>query len=684
MGPIEQEEFDPTRYRPEYVVAGVGEGIQSILDRVAEAWTRSPNVVLIIPQGALAFNATHDFLALGKLQGGRDVRVSVASLDPTIAGLARVLGFHTAELPEGYSFEAGDAPHGRGTGGRADADIEQPTSPLPLGRGGAVPEWVLTSATPAYPSPAPGLTTSTWLGDPEMYQAASAASAASAGGHLHARSPTRPGMPAPRTRPRQTGGLASAVINGTQVQMAAGAEAGDSTPARPPFVSTTPSGRIKARRMAVGAERAFNAPGMRVAEAPSTGVARPGLRVNFKIRWGRVLAVLAVVLVLALGGGAAYAYVYLPQATVEVRPLDQTIGPLEVQVPVLAADVGTGTGASAEAADPSKTVSAPSVSATLITTQVTEEGTRPASGNKQVPQGRAQGTMRFTNRTGGPVAVPAGLQFKAPNGVVVQTTQGGTVPPTVFGVSFGTLDLPIAATVEGPDGNIGAGQISGVYNGVLNYSNSAMQGGTLKTVKVVTPEDIDGLKAELRSRAEGKLSGMILDMVADDQQIITPTITMVEVKFEPDHQPGQDGDAVQARLTVEARAYVFRKSEMRDAVAQAMYDWVQANVPAGAGPRLDPAGIQFTSPRIRSIEQGRVVYTTSASARVQYSLTPELADQIRALVRGKSIGEARDAIISAYGRYVAPVSIQASVLWFGIDWLPGDAARIAVVAAGGR
>ncbi len=677
MGPIEQEEFDPTRYRPEYVVAGVGEGIQSILDRVAEAWTRSPNVVLIIPRGALAFNATHDFLALGKLQGGRDVRVSVASLDPTIAGLARVLGFHTAELPEGYSFEAGDAPHGQGTGG--EADIEKPTSPLPLGRGGAVPEWVLTSATPAYPPPAPGLTTSTWLGDPEMYQAASAAPAS---GHLHARSPTRPGMPAPRTRPRQTGALASAVINGSQVQVAAEG----STPAQSPFVSPTPSGRIKARRMAVGAERAFNAPGMRVAEAPSTGAARPRLRVNFKIRWGRVLAVLAVVLVLALGGGAAYAYVYLPQATVEVRPLDQTIGPLEVQVPVLAADVGSGAGTdvSAEAADPAKTVNAPSVSATLIATQVTEEGTRPASGSKQVPEGRAQGTMRFTNRTGGPVAVPAGLQFKAPNGVVVQTTQGGTVPPTVFGVSFGTLDLPIAATVEGPDGNIGAGQISGVYNGVLNYSNSALQGGTLKTVRVVTPEDIDGLKAELKSRAEGKLSGMILDMVADDQQIITQTITMVEVKFEPDHQPGQDGDAVQAKLTVEAKAYVFRKSEMRDAVAQAMYDWVQANVPAGAGPRLDPAGIQFTPPRIRSIEQGRVVYTTSASARVQYSLTPELADQIRALVRGKSIGEARDAIISTYGRYVAPVSIQASVLWFGIDWLPGDAQRISVTAADGK
>src|SRR5205814_717037 len=142
----------------------------------------------------------------------------------------------------------------------------------------------------------------------------------------------------------------------------------------------------------------------------------------------------------------------------------------------------------------------------------------------QVPRGRAQGFMRFTNRTSNPVPVPSGAQFKAPNGVTVQTTQAGTVPPTVFGQSFGTLDLPIAATVDGPDGNIAAGQVAGVYGGTLNYTNLAtLQGGTLETVKVVTQADIDALVADLRARIEGRETGSMLDMTHTGQQLITQT-----------------------------------------------------------------------------------------------------------------------------------------------------------------
>src|SRR5205085_426156 len=74
---------------------------------------------------------------------------------------------------------------------------------------------------------------------------------------------------------------------------------------------------------------------------------------------------------------------------------------------------------------------APSLNATTVTATLHEAGTRPAGGNRQVPRGRAQGFMRFTNRTGNPVAVPFGAQFKASNGVVMQTTQAGTVPATV-------------------------------------------------------------------------------------------------------------------------------------------------------------------------------------------------------------------------------------------------------------
>ena len=67
-----------------------------------------------------------------------------------------------------------------------------------------------------------------------------------------------------------------------------------------------------------------------------------------------------------------------------------------------------------------------------------------------MPRGKAQGFMRFTNRTGGAVAVPLGTQFKAPNGVAVQTTQAGTVPGTNF--SAQPLYYNYGAITAGIDG----------------------------------------------------------------------------------------------------------------------------------------------------------------------------------------------------------------------------------------
>src|SRR5438105_15814672 len=107
MVPIEKE-FDPTEFSAEFVAVGQDEAISSILDHVTEVFQRTPNVVLIIPRGSQAFHTTQDFLALGKLQWTGEVRVAVASPDPTIAGLARVLGFHIVDAPPDHPSIAGD------------------------------------------------------------------------------------------------------------------------------------------------------------------------------------------------------------------------------------------------------------------------------------------------------------------------------------------------------------------------------------------------------------------------------------------------------------------------------------------------------------------------------------------------------------------------------------------------
>jgi hypothetical protein len=189
MGPIEKE-FDPAEFSAELVAVDKDEAISSILSRVTEALGRTPNVVLIIPRDTEAFHSTQDFLALSKLQWSGDARVSVASPDPTISGLARVLGFHIVDPPADHPALAGDPALDQSV--HPGDDIEQPTSPLPLG---GMPEWTVSPAIPVITTPSSSLTTSTWLNMPGDTPQ----------GQTSAQTIKRAGVPSPRTRPRQTG-----------------------------------------------------------------------------------------------------------------------------------------------------------------------------------------------------------------------------------------------------------------------------------------------------------------------------------------------------------------------------------------------------------------------------------------------------------------------------------------------
>ncbi|MDQ6694216.1 MAG: hypothetical protein M3014_07315 [Chloroflexota bacterium] len=666
MGPIENE-FDPTIYAADYVTAGVEEPISLILDKVEGALLRSPNVVLIIPRGSQAFHTTHDFLALGKLQGGREVRVSIASPDPTIAGLARVLGFHIAELPSDHPAVMNDPAPGR----MLDESGEKPTSPLPLRADGKVPEWVLSQSQPTYSSST--LTTSAWLslpgdvaydGQPPMQALP----------HLSQPLP-RPGMPPPRTRPRQTGQLLTGALPTGTLPRRAEIPGERISPAAS-LVSPTPSGRIKARRV--------------VAEEERTAVEvrkKPGL---FRPR--NVFATLMVMLLLALAGGGFYAYTYLPEGTINVTPLNKPISALPVQVMVLTTQQGQqGAGKAGGVAVPPNqqqdqtNAGALTLTASAIQAPISEEGTHQATGTRRVLHGRGTGTMHFTNTTGNPVVVAIGMAFKGPNGVTVKTTQSGIVPPTIFDQHvFGTTDLPIAATVDGPDGNIGQGQLAG-NNGRLDYTNSALVGGTTETIKVVTQKDIDSILADLRQKADNRVGGAILEVVSSGQQLITQTVSLTDVAFDPDHKAGDDGESVHVRLTAVARAYVFKEGELHDTISQAVLNYVGQEDPI-AGPTLDLSSIQYDPPTILSLEldKGRVVYATSANARVSYTLTPSLATRIRDLVKGQNLIRARSLIMQSYGNYVyvSPSQIDARVLWFSINQLPGDPARIQVEPSG--
>jgi len=305
----------------------------------------------------------------------------------------------------------------------------------------------------------------------------------------------------------------------------------------------------------------------------------------------------------------------------------------------------------------------------------------PATGARQVPSGKAQGTMHFANQTSLTTFVPASTQFRAPNGVIAQTTRGVSVPPTnLLGGTIGRADAPLVANVDGPDGNLAAGQLTGVYGGnALQYTNGAMTGGTLETIKVVTQADIDGLVTSLTSKVQSEVSDAVQRMVQPGQQLITQTVTLTNLQAVPDRKAGEDGETVNVKVTATAKAFVYLESDMDNAIDQAVAQWVSNNIPANAGPNIW-GNIDHDAPEVVSIdnETGRAIYSGNASAMVKFNLTADMDRQIRELVKGQEIAKAQQLIEQTYGGYLDAQSIQAKVLWFNIGKLPSDPAHIVV------
>jgi hypothetical protein len=674
VGPIERtDEFDATIYTAEYVMAGVDEAIGEILEHVEEAWMRSPNVVLVIPRRCKAFKDTHDFLALGKLPGARQVRVSIASPDMSVASLARVLGFHIADLPLDHPVMQDDAVFD----GEEEESIEKPTSPLPLGTwenlaggSGNGTGWVVQQAVQVAIPKKSALTTSTWLGDPADYEAPGSVVVA-------------PPTPRPSGKPasvpledRRTGKLVSAPLNEEDGTLDYAAEASLNPEFRTPHsafrTSTTPSGRIKARSVMVPDEPPV------VKKAPrglkyGVGEARP-------FKWGRAIAVAGVLLVLALVGSLIYAFTYLPEATITLLPQTKHFQDQPVEITVLTPG-GSPESLGVSSTLPAGDVLTATINAVPISAEIVEEGTRAASGTRQEPRGRAQGTMSFVNREPQAVVVPKGTRFTASNGVVVETTQAGTVPATVFGQTFGRLSLPIVANVEGPEGNLKEGAAAGVWKGLVEYYSSALEGGTLETFSVVTQEDIDALTAELRAQADKRPYGVIAERVPEGHKLITQTVALSDIVSVADRKAGEDGAEVKVRLTGQARASAYEESKLEDAVNQALRDHVDRTEPRIAGPQIDWNTVELDPPTVKSTDDGRVVYSSSASGRINYNLTTALADAIRTLAAGKEVRQARQDIARQYGTFARLNDLQAKVLWFNVDRLPSDLKRITVLPA---
>jgi hypothetical protein len=382
-----------------------------------------------------------------------------------------------------------------------------------------------------------------------------------------------------------------------------------------------------------------------------------GPRRRRRPRRARALPWLVLLLVGLLVAGVAYgAYVFLPTATITLRP----------NVEHLSSPVYTIT------ADPTVAVADPAtgvVGAQRIELPISVSGEFPASG-VEVSLTTAHGTVRFKSiNTLNAVPVPSGTVVATSDGIEFKTTDAAVVPRADFSTgTAGKVDVHVTASVDGPRGNVPAGAITKLPQDLVAQlvtvtNPDPTDGGQRNEQTVVTQADYDAATLALSQQ----LSEAAASAVADPSNIPRGLTAYATTAVVGDTQAVPAADAA-VGTAAESFTVTLSSSVSVIAVNQSLVDGLgESRFRSSLAADQQIAGDRVVASHAPGSVSGQtIVYQVTASADV-YTEPDE--QQLLAAVSGKSVTEARQAL-AQYGE----VDIQ---MWPGfIDHLPDQAARI--------
>lgn len=415
-------------------------------------------------------------------------------------------------------------------------------------------------------------------------------------------------------------------------------------------------------RDAVAARNGPAAPATAPATATGPLSAEPagarGRQTRARIGIGPLLVMGLVVL---LVGAVSYgALVFLPTATITVRPI-----PTRIQVPAFAVT-----------ADPTVAVvdaQAGVIPAQVLTVPIHVEGTFNATGldSRDI---RATGTVQFqSENTLNAVTLPAGTNLATASGEQFETTADVTVPAASFDTGPTKVDAPVRALKGGTRGNVPAGAIAVVpalfANQLITVTNrDATSGGKHVEDQVVTATDY--------ATAIGALGDQLLPAL--QTTLAGPGVVprgLVAYAETAELSAGQPDQAADSLVGVVEPSFTLALDTTADVTAvneSLLADVAAARVRAAlrTGQRL--LGDNVTATHDDGTVVGDTVRYEVRASGLGYSEIN--AQTIIDNIRGKSLAEAR-ATLAGFG--TAEIKVWPDF----VDHLPDQPGRISVVIA---
>ena len=280
----------------------------------------------------------------------------------------------------------------------------------------------------------------------------------------------------------------------------------------------------------------------------------------------------------------------------------------------------------------------------------------------------AHGGVIFYNAAPYAQTIPAGTLLTGTNGVSVVTEQDALVPAAVMPTE-GQVTVTAHATLPGPQGNIGAGDVYGACCRLNVFvANSAFTGGQdAQTYQTVTQQDVQSVVTRLTPSLLQSVQAALKIQVHSTETLLTPLTCTPQVTPAP--QVGMEAETVSVAVHETCTGMTYLTQDLTTLATQ---DATQkASTQFGTG--YTTTGVQTSITQVTSDAHGILdLHVTSRSLwMAQMSDTQQQA--LKTMLAGTSQAHATSLLL-----HLAGVQSVSLTLTHGTT-LPKDTTRIALL-----
>jgi hypothetical protein len=290
--------------------------------------------------------------------------------------------------------------------------------------------------------------------------------------------------------------------------------------------------------------------------------------------------------------------------------------------------------------------------AELLTYDTSVEGEGQATGSTTVGTVPARGTETFTNNGAQPVHIPTGTVIATTNNIQFVTTADALV----LTGSNNTSIVPIQAQTSGVNGNVGAGSITVIPSSSMNAlqqvntgqqikltitNASATTGGGTGIATTISKNDVSREQSALAAVLQNRVNDFLRRQVHVGDQMGKPNIIETPM-VTPPVGTIVSNKSFTLQLSLHMKLLVVRASRIQSVAAQVINALLKQQKP---GYELVPQQtLLITHMKNVAASDGN---SLQLSFTAQGQIAPQIsADAIRAAISGKSISDARSALLS--------------------------------------